>query len=277
MPQSTNKKSKIIAITNQKGGCGKTTTAINLSSALSRENFKVLIVDIDPQAHSTLGLGINPDSLKSTIFNLLIAPCKRNFLDLLKIKNLLEKNKVPNTVLNTSFPNLDILPSNVLLSGAEVVLTRNKKRGTILSDTLDKMRHRYDFIIIDCPPSLGVLTLSALVASDAVIIPVQTHYFALEGTKQLLHSIDIVRQRFNSSLEIMGIVATLHDENAGIGRDIIHGLKEFFKDGIFNTVIRLDSRIVEASSKGEPIHFYAPDSEGARDYLELAKEVIQKC
>ncbi|MBM3249191.1 MAG: ParA family protein [Candidatus Omnitrophica bacterium] len=274
--QPSTKISKIVAVTNQKGGCGKTTTSINLAAALSSQNYKVLLVDLDPQAHCTLGLGIDPETLERTIFDILVGYKPNGILRLLRIKTLFEHNGIHNAILKTKFPNLDIIPSNILLSSVEVELIR-RKQETILSKKLQELKKDYDFILIDCPPSLGIFTLNALAAADGIIIPVQTHYFALEGTRQLLHSVDIVRQRFNHSLDIMGIVATLHNENSEIEKEIINGLRGFFKTGIFNTVIKFEPLLIESTSRGDPIGFYAPDSQGARDYMELAKEVIEKC
>lgn len=249
---------RTIAIANQKGGCGKTTTAVNLSAALAMQGYSVLLIDLDPQGHATLGLGCNPETVDKTIYDVITNP----------------EVLMSEVVLETSIRGLRLVPSNILLSGVEVELASLAGREYVLSRRLDCINSNYDICIIDCSPSLGLLTLNALVAGDEVIIPVQVHYYALEGFKQVLQTINIVKEHFNSCLKIRGILLTFVEDRTILSRQIQDQMKEFFDSLIFNTVIHRTIKLAEAPSAGEPILTYAPRSRGAVEYNVLAEEVI---
>ena len=248
---------RTIAIANQKGGCGKTTTATNLSAALAMAGNHVLVLDLDPQAHTTLGLGHNPDALGKTVYDVLTnvqMPMSR-------------------VVVSTNVEGLSVAPNNILLSGFELELAPLQDREYVLSRQLDSVNANYDICIIDCSPSLSLLTLNALVASTDVIIPVQTHYYALEGLRQLLETIEIVKERFNPGLKILGVLLTFVDRT-NLSRQVERQMREFFGDLVFDTVIHRTVRLAEAPSAGESILTYAPKSKGAADYKALAEEMI---
>jgi chromosome partitioning protein len=248
---------KTIAIANQKGGCGKTTTAVNLASALAMSGKKVLVIDFDPQAHTTLGLGGNPDAVAKTIYDVMT--------DM--------QIPVSRVVVSTRIGGLNLAPSNILLSGVEFKLASIPGREYVLNTQLGSLNGAYDICVIDCSPSLSLLTLNALVASTYVIIPVQVHYYALEGLKQLLETIDIVRERFNPHLSILGVLLTFVEGRATLSQQIQRQMREFFGELVFNTVIHRTIRLAEAPSAGQSILTYAPDSNGAAEYMALAQEI----
>jgi len=247
---------KVIAICNQKGGTGKTTTAINLSTYLSIQGRKVVLIDLDPQGNSTSGLGIDKNSLKDTIYDILI-----NNVD---VTLCLTKSYVDK---------LQVIPADINLIGAELELMDSPHRERRLLSVIENIRQSYDYIIIDAPPSLGFLTLNALVACDSVIIPVQCEYFALEGLGQLLKTINLVKERFNPKLEIEGVLLTMADFRTNLTTEVINETRSFFKDKVFRTIIPRSIRLSEAPGFGKPIYFYDRASIGADKYDELAKEV----
>jgi chromosome partitioning protein len=249
---------RTIAIANQKGGCGKTTTAVNLSAALAEKGYSVLLMDLDPQAHATLALGYDPEAVDKTIYDVITNP------------GVL----MSEVILKTNISGLRLVPSNILLSGVEIELAPLAGREYILSRRLDWINGNYDICIIDCSPSLGLLTLNALVASDEVIIPVQVHYYALEGLKQVLETIHIVKERFNSHLRIRGMLLTFVEDRTILSRQIQEQMKEYFDNLIFSTVIHRTIKLAEAPSAGETILTYAPESQGAVEYKVLAEEVV---
>lgn len=251
-------KAKIIAVCNQKGGCGKTTTAINLSACLAKNGFRVLLLDLDPQAHASLGLGIGVDNLRWTIYDVLIHNVE------------LEKVTVP-----TAVNNLSIVPANHLLSGAQLELANLLGRESILRINFKKLflNQHYDYCVIDTAPTLNLVTLNGLAAASHVLIPIQTHYFSLEGMKELFSTIEIVRDRLNPDIRVLGILPTLFDGRMKINQEMLADLREYFSSLVLNTVIRNNSKVIEASRYRRPVIDYAPESKGAKDYLSLAQEL----
>ena len=249
---------RIIAIANQKGGVGKTTTSINLSSCLADLGKKVLLVDIDPQGNATSGVGIIKQNLENTVYEL--------FLDECTISECLTKSVVDN---------LNVLPSNVNLSGAEIDLIGVENREYILKNVLDQIKDLYDYIIIDCPPSLNILTVNAMTAADSVIVPIQCEYYALEGLSQLIHTINLIQDRLNNDLEIDGIVFTMYDSRTNLSSEVVENVKSNVHINIYDTVIPRNVRLAEAPSFGLPIHMYDGKSAGAVAYKNLAKEIIK--
>ena len=252
-------KVRIIAVANQKGGVGKTTTAINLSACLAEAGKKVLIIDADPQGNSTSGLGFEKNEIENTIYEI-----------------LLDEIKIQDAILNTCVDNLQILPSNINLSGAEIELIGRDKREYILSNAVDTIKNNYDFIIIDCPPSLNLITINALTSSDAVLVPIQCEYFALEGLEQLLHTIGLVKDRLNPSLEMEGVVFTMYDARTNLSMEVVEEVKKDLGENIYKTIIPRNVRLGEAPSHGLPIILYDSRSKGAESYRLLAEEVIEK-
>jgi chromosome partitioning protein len=249
---------RIIAIANQKGGCGKTTTAVNLAAALAQMGCRTLVVDLDPQGHTTIGLGLNPDRLTKTIHDVLTDV----------------NTTLPQIIADTNIDTLKLVPCNILLAGAELELTLVFGREFVLGEKLSTVGDQYDICIIDCPPSLGMLTLNALVASTDVVVPVQVQYYAMEGLKQLLETISIIRERFHPcTVKILGMLLTFVENTTTLSRQVQHQMREFFGDLVFNTVIHRTVKLAEAPSAGESILTYAPRSRGAVEYTALAREI----
>ena len=250
---------KIIAFTNKKGGVGKTTTAVNMAAYCAEYGKRTLLVDIDSQGNATTALGFSKSQLKKSVHNVLV-----------------EDDAAANNIIPTGVKLLDILPANVDLSGAEVDLVYKRNREKILKEALDKVRPNYDYIFIDCPPSLGLLTINAWVAADSVIIPLQGEYFALEGVSQLMNTIALVKQRLNPNLNIEGVVITMYDGRALISRQIAAEIKKFFKNKLYEIIIPRNVRLAEAPSHGKPIMIYDPKCVGARAYKALTEEFLSK-
>jgi chromosome partitioning protein len=249
---------RIIALANQKGGVGKTTTAINLGAALVEHGKRVLLVDMDPQGALSVGLGLNPLALDQTVYSLLMEP----------------KRDAAPIITSTKVDQLDLLPSNIDLAAAEVLLVGEVAREQALARVLRPLRKRYDFLLIDCPPSLGLLTVNALTAADSVLVPLECEYFALRGMALLIDTISKITERLNSNLEIVGILATMYDARTVHGREVLGRVEDAFGDRVFRTVIGKTIRFAEAPVAGESILTYAADSPGAAAYRELAKEVL---
>jgi chromosome partitioning protein len=249
---------KIISIANQKGGVGKTTTAINLAASLAVLEYKTLLVDADPQANSTSGVGFDPKNIKTSIYECLI--------------NEAEPEEI---VLQTSTPNLFLIPAHIDLVGAEIEIVNLPNRERMMRLALEKIKDKFDFIIIDCSPSLGLVTINALSASDSVIIPVQCEYFALEGLGKLLNTIKIVQTRLNTDLEIEGILLTMYDVRLRLSNQVVEEVKTHFQQMVFDTIIQRNTKLGEAPSYGETIIMHDASSKGAINYLNLAREILQ--
>ncbi len=249
---------RIIAIANQKGGVGKTTTTINLSAALAEKGYKVLTVDCDPQGNTSSGLGIDKNEIDLTLYDLLTGQC---YVEELLTKTVLE--------------NLLVLPSNINLAGAEIELIGVDKREFVLKKVIDNLKFLYDYVIIDCPPSLSLLTLNALTAADSVLVPIQCEYYALEGVTQLMHTISLVQNKLNPSLKIEGVVFTMYDSRTNLSAQVVDEVKSYLGKYVYKTVVPRNVRLSEAPSHGLPINLYDPKSKGADSYNDLADEVIK--
>lgn len=250
---------KIIAIANQKGGVGKTTTAVNLSACLGRAGKKTLIIDIDPQGNTTSGLGINPRDLELSVYDCLINDVA-----------------MKETILKTEFENLYIVPSNINLAGAELELVMKEEREYRLKKAIYEVKDYFDFVLIDCPPSLGLVTLNSFAATDSILIPIQCEYYALEGLSQLTNTIKMVKKAFNPHLSIEGVLLTMFDARTNLSIQVVDEVKKFFGKKVFGTIIPRNVRLSEAPSFGQPIIEYDKNSRGAECYTELAEEVIER-
>ena len=250
---------RIIAIANQKGGVGKTTTAINLSACLAEAEKRVLTIDMDPQGNTTSGLGIDKNNCENTIYQLILGECSFD-----------------EALIHTEFEYLDLIPSNVNLAGAEIELLNIENREYVLHNEIEKIKDNYDFIIIDCPPSLNMLTVNAMTTASTVLVPIQCEYYALEGLSQLIHTINLIQDRLNKNLEIDGIVFTMYDSRTNLSTEVVENVKENIHLHIYKTLIPRNVRLAEAPSYGIPIHMYDGKSAGAIAYKNLAQEVIEK-
>ncbi len=248
---------KIIAIANQKGGVGKTTTSINLSSCIAAKGKRVLVIDVDPQGNTTSGFGIEKNELENTIYELILGDCS-----------------IEDCILKNIFPNISILPSNVNLAAAEIELIGVEKKEYILKNEVDWVKDRYDFVIIDCPPSLNLLTVNAMTTADSVLVPIQCEYYALEGLSQLIHTVNLVKERLNPDLDVDGAVFTMYDSRTNLSAQVVENVKSHLSQKIYNTLIPRNIRLAEAPSYGKPINLYDPKSAGAESYMALAEEVI---
>ena len=248
---------RIIAVANQKGGVGKTTTSINLAACLAEKGKKVLAVDMDPQGNLTSGLGVDKDSVEKSIYELIIGE--------VDIKEVINKEVLEN---------LDIIPTSIDLSAAEIELIGVDDKEYILRNAIDQVKDQYDFVIIDCPPSLSMLTINAMTTADSVIVPIQCEYYALEGLSQLIHTVELVKDRLNSKLEIEGVVFTMYDARTNLSLQVVENVKDNLQQNIYKTIIPRNIRLAEAPSYGLPINKYDPKSTGAESYMRLADEVI---
>lgn len=257
--ERSTKMGRIIAIANQKGGVGKTTTAINLSASLASFGKKVLAIDMDPQGNMSSGLGVDKNEVEKTVYDLIIGNIG-----------------IEECIYEEVIENLDVLPSNIDLSAAEIELIGVDNKEYILRDEVNKVKEKYDFIIIDCPPALSMLTINAMTTSDSVLVPIQCEYYALEGLSQLIHTIELVQERLNPELEIEGVVFTMYDARTNLSLQVVENVKDNLNQNIYKTIIPRNVRLAEAPSYGMPINLYDPKSKGTESYLLLAEEVINK-
>jgi len=248
---------KITAVANQKGGVGKTTTAINITASLAASGKRVLLVDSDPQGNSTSGLGLDKDSLNGSLYDLYTGA-----------------KSIEEIIMDTTLPSLNIVPSNIELIGSELELATKEERETILKQSLDLVRDNYDYVFIDCPPSLSLLTLNALVAADSLLVPMQCEYYALEGISMLLRTFNLIKDSFNPSLEIEGILLTMYDGRNTLANQVSDELRRHFGEKVYRTLIPRNVTLAEAPSHGKPVILYDIRSKGAQSYLELAKEIM---
>lgn len=250
---------RIIAIANQKGGVGKTTTAINLSSCLAEKGKKILAVDMDPQGNMTSGLGVDKGIVEKTVYDLIIGHAE---IEDILIKDVLE--------------NLDVLPTNIDLSAAEIELIGIEDKEFVIKGAVEKIKNNYDFVIIDCPPSLSMLTINAMTTADSVLVPIQCEYYALEGLSQLIHTVDLVKSRLNPELEIEGVVFTMYDARTNLSLQVVENVKDNIRQNVYKTIIPRNIRLAEAPSYGLPINHYDSKSAGSDSYMRLAEEVINR-
>lgn len=250
---------RIIAIANQKGGVGKTTTSINLAASLATKKQKVLVIDIDPQGNTTSGFGIDKNELNDTIYELILGECS-----------------VHDCILKDIIPNVSIIPSNVNLAAAEIELIGVDRKEFILKGEIDYIKDQYDYIIIDCPPSLSMLTLNAMTTATTVLVPIQCEYYALEGLSQLIHTVNLVKERLNPQLEMEGVVFTMYDSRTNLSSQVVENVKNNLDQNVYKTIIPRNIRLAEAPSYGMPINVYDPRSAGAEAYMRLADEVMNR-
>ena len=249
----------VISIVNQKGGVGKTTTAVNLSAFLAKKRKKVLIIDLDPQGNATSGYGFDKGQLENTVYDLLV-----------------NEEDINNVIASTSVKNVDMCPTNINLAGAEVELVSAISRETILKRAIEPVLDKYDYIIIDCPPALGLLTINALAACEGVIVPIQGEYYALEGLTQLMDTINMIKKKLNPKIGILGVVITMHDRRTQLTKQVVEEVQKYFGDKVFKTFIPRNVRLAEAPSYGQTIEEYDPKSKGSLAYQALANEVLKR-